>query len=663
MDNVGREWIIQEIDELTDHIEHVKPSEYNEETRYLPESVTSMPGYLRYAVNPFMREIVDCFDVDSPVRELALMKGVQITYTTALESGLLYFMGHVRTLPIMYITADKELAAARVENNIIPMLNQSGLAHIIRSSDEGNSRKTGKTKDHLQFEGGGYLVPFGARNADKMRSYSICIMLKDEIDAWPATVGKDGCPDALSDARCTGYWPRRKIFKGSTPLIKGSSKIHKAYLRGDQRKYHVLCKACSFPQHLRWQTRNKETGVRGGFQWDLGEHGELLLESVCWCCKNCGEEHYELDKERLFSEDHGAEWVPTSHAAEPDIRSYHLPALYSPIGMQPWYKCVGDYLKGFDPKTRKVIDIPAYQVFYNNILAEPFEIMGSKVSFVSVSAHRRMGYKKGEIPNKHAVKFSGSRILFLTCLVDVHDQNLAVSVLGWARESRCYVIDYWRFERDSDVPCTDISSRVWGRLRDLIEDKEYTADDGYRYKVALTLVDASYENATVVSFCSDYDSYVYPILGRDRPAKNSAIKEFSEFTTQAGTTGYKVVVDHYKDRMAPVLRREWVEGAGEQKPYHFNAPVDITTKELKELTVESRREKLDDRGVKSHYWYRPGNARNELWDLLGYGYFSVELLAWILWIEHFEEEAIDWHKFWDYIEKENLYCSPPERNN
>jgi hypothetical protein len=56
-----------------------------------------------------------------------LKKGVQITYSTVLESGALYFMGHVKTLPMMYLTADKELAAARIENNFLPMLNHSGL--------------------------------------------------------------------------------------------------------------------------------------------------------------------------------------------------------------------------------------------------------------------------------------------------------------------------------------------------------------------------------------------------------------------------------------------------------------------------------------------------------------------------------------------------------
>ncbi|MCK4734227.1 MAG: phage terminase large subunit family protein, partial [Methanophagales archaeon] len=267
--NIGNLWLADKVGELTEKINHISPSEFNEMHRYLPDSVTSIPGYIRYDVNPFMREIIDCFDVDSPVREVNVMKGVQITYTTLLESVMLYYMANIRTVPMMYITADKELATARVENNIIPMINQSGFADIIRSSDEGNTRKTGKTANHLQWDGGGYMVPFGAKTADKMRSYSIMVMLKDEIDAWAETVGKDGDPDALSDDRCSGYWARRKIGRGSTPLILDSSKIHSAYLRGDQRKYNVLCKSCSFPQSLKWNTVDKKTGIVGGFQWEM----------------------------------------------------------------------------------------------------------------------------------------------------------------------------------------------------------------------------------------------------------------------------------------------------------------------------------------------------------------------------------------------------------
>lgn len=652
--DIGSDWLVDQVESMVDHIEHVSPSEYNEKVRYLPASVTSIPGYIRYQVNPYMREIVDCFDVNSPVREVNLKKGVQITYTTVLESGALYFMGHIKTLPMMYITADKELATARIENNFIPMLNESDMAHIVRSNDIGNTRKSGKTKDHIQFEGGGYLVPFGARNADKMRSYSMCIMLKDEIDAWPDTVGKDGDPDALSDDRCSAYWDRRKIFRGSTPLIRGRSKIQKAYERGDQRKYEVLCIHCGHPQFLRWETLDDETGVVGGFQWDMDE-GTLVLESVRYCCQKCGGAHYEHDKERLFSPDYGAKWVPTARPAEPNIRSYHLPALYSPIGMQPWYKCVGAYLKGFDTEERKVKDPALYQVFYNNILAEPFEIMGSKVSFVSVSAHRRAVYRFGEIPNVYAKRWTGSPVLFLTCLVDVHKNNLAVGVFGWCKDAKSFLIDYWRFEDKGPEPdCGDLSSPVWGRLRELIEEKRYTADDGKVYGITTTLVDAGYANDTVNNFCGDYASGVYPILGRDRAAKNQKIQEFAEFETQIGTIGYRITVDHYKDRLAPVLRRDWVEES-EQNPYHFNAPVDTTDRQLKEFTVESRRERTDANGVVSNFWYRPGNARNELWDLLGYGHASVDIIAWDLCVKRMELDTVDWPVFWKYIEENALY--------
>lgn len=671
LDTIGADWLIEEVNGLTDEIIHVKPSDFNEATRYLPSSVTPLPGYISYDVNPFMREILDCCDIDSPIREVAVKKGVQVTYTTLIESIMLYFMEHIKTLPMMYATADKELATARIENNIIPMINQSGLGHIIRSSDEGNSRKTGKTANHLQWEGGGYLMPFGAQNANKMRQASICILLLDEIDGYPDIVGKDGDPIKLFYGRTKAYTESRKIFLGSTPLIKGTSKIDKAYLRGDRRKYRVLCKSCGFPQELRWSSVNKDTGIKGGFDWELHEGSGLLIpESACYRCQDCGHAHYEHDKTNLFEEDHGAHWHPTAKPEKHNIRSYHLPAMYSPVGFQPWHEAVSDYLEAYDPIENKVKDIGAYQAFYNNILGESFEIMGAKISFTSVSLHRRHIYRFGEIPNEYAVENSGSPILFLTCQVDVHKENLAVAVMGWTRDAKTYVVDYWRFEArkqdvryengeiwegetEKDYDCEQIHCPAWGRLRSIIEEKVYTADDGKVYQITMALVDAGYVNDTVTTFCETFEGGgVYPILGRDRPAKNQTIKEFSEFETQAGTKGYRILVDHYKDRMAPVLRREWTRDAGQQKPYHFNAPTDITDAQLRELTKESRKSKTDEKGVTTYFWYRKSGAKNELWDLLVYGHAAVEILAWSICKGHFELETIDWRQFWDYVEFE-----------
>lgn len=650
---VGIDWLFEKVNKVVDNVPHITPTQYNEENRYLPASVSSIPGYISYDVNPFMIEIINNGDINSPVKEITLMKGVQITYSTLLESLIMYYADHIGTLPIMYMTADKELAKARIDNNIIPMFNQSGKANVIQSSDIGNNRKTGKTDAQLQFVKGGYLVPFGAINAAKMRSYSIAILLKDELDAWQDTVGKDGDPDALSDARTNGYADNKKIFRGSTPLIKGKSKIYKNYLKGDQRKYMVFCKHCNQEQYLRWENIDSKNGIIGGFKWDLDENGILITESVRYDCVHCGGSHYETDKERLFSPKYGAYWKPTAKPIEKNIRSYHLPALYSPIGMNPWYRNVIDYLDCYDPIERKVKDVGKYQVFYNNVLAEPFKVEGFKIRFQSVSAHRCAAYRMGEIPNDFAKKHSGSPILFLTCTVDVHKNNLAVAVIGWTKDAKSYVITYDRFETEGDS--ADANNEVWSRLRTLIEETEFTADDGKKYRIVLTFVDAGYNYDTVTGFCADYAGGVYPILGRDRTAKAQSIKEFAEFTTNAGTKGFRILVDHYKDRLAPVLRREWYEGDGQQKQYHFNAPIDLSDKALIELTVESRRENIDERGNISYTWHRPSGAKNELWDLLVYGHCAVEVLAYNICIQMFKRETIDWEELWEYLEKEEVY--------
>lgn len=646
-DLIGAEWLYDKVDQMVDHIERTNPVAYNELNRYLPEAVSPRPGYIRYDVFPFWREPIECFDPRSNVRECNIKKGVQVGYTTLLESILFYYIGYIKTHGGMFITADKELATMRIENNILPMLNESDMGDRIRSADVNNSRKTGKNKDLIQWDGGGFLVPAGAQNATKMRMTSVPLLLKDELDGWKRSVGQDGNSDTLTDARCSAYWKMRKILRGSTPLL-APSMIDEAYMRGDQRKYTVLCKSCGYPQEIRQQVTDKETGVVSGFTWET-EAGVLLLDSIRYLCQNCQHPHVEEDKELLFSEEHGAHWKPTANPREPGIRSYHLPAWYSPYGFTPWSKCISDYLEAYDPSTKTTKSIDKLQTYYNNILGEPFTVQGSKVRFTSVSGHRRAVYRLGEIPNKYAIEYSGGRVEFLTCQVDLHKRNLAVTVMGWTVHMRCYVVDYWRFEAEGDEgDCSDINNPVWGRLRTLIEEKEYTADDGQRYRIARTMVDAGWSNDTVLSFTQPYASGVYPIVGRERPAKNQRISEFAEFTTQAGTVGYRILVDHYKDRMSMVLRREWFEEQGLQPAHHFNAPVDMSDKQLKELTIEIRRQKTDDRGNVSFEWYRPGNAEQELWDLLGYGYSNVEVFAWDICTKQFKLETVDWDRFWEF---------------
>lgn len=644
------EWLHGQISELPDKLNLKTPIEFNEETRYLPDSVTSMPGYINFDVNPYMREIVNCFDVRSPIREVAVMKGVQVSYTTCLESILLYYAACISSTPIIFATADRELAKVRLEVNILPMFEQSGLSHIIQSADIGNQRKTGKSKDLLQWQGGGFMTPIGAKNANKFRQTSAQVLFMDEVDAWADTVGKDGDPVALLTDRCSAYWDHRKIFYGSTPLLEDTSKIYKVYRKGDQRKYYVPCKNCNYLQVIEWEDADKNRN----FEWEF-ENGSLIAESVAYKCTACGFKHYNYDKTKMFGSDLSC-WKPTATPLNKLIRSYHVPAFLSPVGMQPWAKCVEAFLRGYDTERNRVQDAPSYQVYVNNIEGLPYTLPGNKVDFVSATKLRRFEYKMGEINNSYISKVTGSSILMVICTVDVQKRFLSVATFGITRDFRVFLIEYFRFNavHENDY-CNIAESSCWTALSDFIDNKQYLSDDDIYYKITMTLVDSGYKQDVVANFCSQYSSNVYPIKGVDSIMDKNKIVEFRKFVTQIGVEGYTINTNYYKERLSTALLYDWKDDTLQPR-FHFSVPLDTLDNSLKELTVESRRKRENLlTGSYSWYWYRPSGVENELWDLLVYCHAAVEIIAWKICVEQHDLPAVDWDNFWDYLEDSEVF--------
>lgn len=637
------EWLEDQVAGLTTELEVIKPSEWAERKRYLPQSLTAFPGRFSFDRTPYLREIVDCMSVDSPVREVALMKSAQIGATTGiLENVIGYFIEHVKTAPMMLTTADSDLAKLRGDSNITPMLELSGLSHLIRSADEKNKRKTGKTTTKIEWVGGGFMTLFGAQNANKFRSVTGRVLLNDEIDTWPLDIGGEGSAHALIRRRAATFEASRKVLDLSTPTIKGISAIEAAFGRGDQRYYHVRCIRCGFPQVLQWRGVNEKTGEFFGISWET-DGGHLVRESVRYLCANCGHGHVNEDKVKLLDDrTHGAHWKPSARPAQPDIRSYHLSALYSPPGMQSWVACVEDWLEAWDEERNVPRDINRLKTHYNTIRGLPFEMRGRRVKFETISQHRRREYRRGEVPNQFARQHCGSAIHLLTCAVDIHASNLKAAVFGWATENRAFLVDYFTFEGSTehiDDPNT------WGRLRELIEGKVYTADDGQRYKIILTLIDSGYSSDIAYRFCGSYAGGVYPLKGRGTMAQSVAKKLVSEFKTEYGP-GYTVLVDPYKDRWNVALSRYW-DPSHRQPEVFFNAPVDVSDNELKELTNEKKVEVRDDRTgeVTGFKWDRPSGSANELWDLLVYNNAALDLVAWSV-CARAKLKSVNWDYFW-----------------
>jgi phage terminase large subunit GpA-like protein len=612
-----------------------------------------MPGFYRFDVTPYLREIIDCFGPESTVREVSVMKGVQLAMTTMLENVIGYAIEHLKTAPVMMVTADAELAKLRLESYIVPMIQHSGLEHLIKSSDEGNNRRTGKTSTKIEWVGGGFLIPFGAQNANKLRSFSIQYLLNDEIDGWPDTVGKDGDPIKLVRDRTAAFEGSRKILDISTPTIRGQSKIEKRFLQGDQRYYFVPCLKCGHMQVLRWRRTDRVTGYISGIDWKTDDEGRLVPDSVRYFCEKneCGHGHTNDDKTRMLAQ---GEWRATETPSSPDHRSYHVGALYSPPGMQTWDACVRKWFEAWDVVNDRPRDLAQLQVFYNNVLGETFEITGEKLALETVSSHRRIGiYNFGEIPNGWAEEYAGGPILLLTCTVDVHKSSLNVAVFGWTRGRRAFLINYDVFEGDTEQ--LD-DAGTWGRLRELIDHKEYKADDGRRYKIAITLVDSGYRTDTVYAFAGEYKTGVYPVKGRENPPKGASDREFAALVSPMGQGAYGITVDRYKDRWSASLRHSW-DGQSMQPEGHFNAPDNAKEAQLRELTVEVKRAKIEKASGKrvGWEWFRPHGAANELWDCLVYANAALDLLAWNICVGLLELPAVDWELFYTQSEKRPIF--------
>jgi phage terminase large subunit GpA-like protein len=657
VNNLGLDWLDDKIDALTELVEHVKPSDFLG-NRYLTRGETPMSGNMDIGLTPYWIEPLDKMDIYSDAREVAVKKGVKTSFnSTGIEGSLFHTAAHLKAFPGMFVTANKQMAQGRIKTAILPMFQNSGF-DIFRSADADSTGKTGKTKDLLEWLGGGYLVPEGAKNADTMRMWSVMFLWLDELDSYPWSVGKDGDPVELLKDRCSAFWKIRKILMGSTPLWKGSSHIDIQYERGDQRQFQCRCLKCGYPMWLKFSQKDvNKPDVKRGLIWEYDSDGIVDNQSIRYECWNCGEGHTEEQKEQFINNDN-AEWVPTATPAERGIYSYHMPSLLSIF--QPWSKQVSAFLAAYH-KNGKVKSVTKLQKFYNNVLGMSFEVGGSKLPFRAASGHRRKFYGANAIPNTQITQYCPSHVMFLAMTVDVQKHYLSVSVWGFTVGSNPWLIEYKEVKDDSELGTQDLESPAWSEVQRLIEEQEYVSDDGKTYRIAITGIDCGYQEeageSVVLDFCDGYDSGVYPIKGDSHSSKRQ--KTFMEFKTGSKATGYMLAVDMYKDRMATALRREWRPEYGDQPRFHINLHNDVTDDEIKQLTKEYKREETQKNGAVLWKWHRPKGSKNELWDLLIYAMAMLDILAFEYCTLNMELKETDWPLFWAACEEdEPFYISP-----
>jgi phage terminase large subunit GpA-like protein len=640
------EWLAEQVGEITDTIVNLSPSEWAEQTRRLPPSA-QLPGLYDYAVTPYLREIVDTLDTRSPVRETIIMKGAQTGGTVGVaENAIGYYISQIKTAPMMLVTANQALASLRMEEYVTPMIEHSGLDHLIQANQE-NKRKSGNTARKMSWLGGGFLVPTSSNEAANLRSASIKVLLLDEVDAYPIRVGRDGDPVSLAKRRTASYGKSYKVLQISTPTTTEQSRIAKEYKRGDQRVFKVPCLGCGEFDEIKWRWANKKGEKIGGMTWALDDNGHVKPGSVMYACHRCG--HCVTNEHKRDFLPLGR-WEATGVPEHPSVRSYHITGLISPPDFYSWEQAVVDWLAAWDGEANKARDVEKLQEFYNNVLGETYRMAGARLTLAKVGRHAR-DYESGTIPNELAEKMCGGKVGFLTCAADVHKDFISCAVYAWGPNRVGFRIARHNFEGDTSDPYDE--SGPWGRLSALIDTK-YPDGAGREYHITATVVDSGYMSSTVYSFCAQYESGVYPIKGDDS-LKKGADREFTRLkeASKAGVDGWLVNVNHYKTRLSTVLG---THPRPETEPALVDSvsfPADIEDDELKELTAEEFVEEKRRNGKSVWTWKRV-KKRNELWDLTVYNSAARDIVAYMICREHFELDAVDWTNFWPYANANQL---------
>jgi len=539
-------------------------SDWADAERRLSSESSAEPGIWRTDRAPYQRGIMDAV-ADETVREIWVMKSAQVGWTEILNNVIGYHI-HQDPAPMLLVQPTLEMAEAWSKDRLAPMVRDTpALAERIADP---RARDSGNTLLHKKFAGG-HLTVAGANSPAGLASRPIRIVLFDEVDRYPASAGTEGDPISLGKKRAATFW-NRKVLAGSTPTIKGSSRIESGFESGDQRFYQVPCVHCGELQRLVWSQ----------VRWPDGQP-----ELAVYACVACGAELTDADKPEMLR---AGEWRASRESR--GIASFHISELYSP--WSTWAVMAVAFVQAKKlPET--------LQTWINTSLGETFEERGDGVEAVGLAA-RREPYTAQSVPGG---------VVLLTVGVDVQDDRLEASVWGWGRDEESWLIEH------QVLPGDPGSESLWADL-DAFLSRPRAREDGRALNIEAGCIDSG----------GHFTQQVYAYAARRKARRLWAVKGaggfgrliFPKRAGRAGRTSaqlYIVGVDTAKDVFFGRLKRVVEPGAGY---VHFPASVDegyfeqLTSETLIWRVVQGRR-------VRS-YKPRAAGARTEALDCAVYAY-------------------------------------------
>lgn len=311
--------------------------------------------------------------------------------------------------PFLYVLPTDDNAERWSNLKWRPMLRQ--IESLKAQFKTGASREPGaSTLFQERRDGRGSLTISGANSESSLSMISMSRQVQDDLSKWQTNRGGD--PEAQANSRSMAFlWA--KIFKVSTPLIKDSCRITKAFDAGTQWHMYVRCPhaECGHEHPLLWE--NLEPYL-----------DPLKPDEAAFVCPGCSGLITERDRLPLVIDAGRVErW--RMHNPGAGHESIYIWSAYSSLVTLPqiareWFAAKGDPA--------------AEQVFYNDWLGLAYSVPGGAPEWEALRDRAdAIGHRRGTIP-------AGGLILSIG--VDCQDDRVECHVVAFGRDLRRFVVDY-----------------------------------------------------------------------------------------------------------------------------------------------------------------------------------------------------------------------------
>lgn len=619
-------------------ISDIMPSVWTEQNVVMPEP---FPGPFRYEKTPYTREIVDNLSASVAVHTVVVKKGAQIGFSSGvIYPGICWIIKNSPGNTFLSVGAPElvEPAMSKVDQYI----DNAGIRDLINSQTQRRkNNKTGDTNKKKEFARG-FLLVGSANNHKNIRQVDLKYQFIDDLAAIKAASKESGNTLKKLQSRSAAYADSKKTFLITTPEHKKDSNIDAAYELGDKRRYFIPCPCCKNYITLEWTVESLKTpGKTCGISWGFKENGQLDKAQVGYVCQVCEEFFDEKNKTEWLNK---GEWRPTAVAKKEGYRSYHISALYAPIGMDGWDKYVGDFLEANPEGQPRREDI--WQVFVNECLGESYEPPGVSLRSSALAVNNTRDYKVGTVPEKLSLADKNGRIVMLTCAADLgglvaginstyDDVRLDYEVKAWTESGSSYSVTHgsigtftpahmgkkdeartlWSYDRSHP-------NNVWKEFVKVIGGRYPIDDDGRFMNITIAGIDTGFADHQAFSFIDYCGNSVVGLKG-DKEHKYMAFGDNSAEwkVSTARNKLYILKVGKLKDQLAQILQLRWDKHSTlGQPPGFMNFPKPQDDQYGLEgffMHYESEERKEDKDG--NYIWQKKGRTlQNHFWDVCNY---------------------------------------------